>query len=196
MIDGEGYPLRYAFGFDNTLFISLDVTRSGALSDEQMAWLDTLLQQQGSQYRYRVLFSHLPMWAFAVGREHDIIADPALEALLKRHAIDLYLSGHHHAYFPGFKDGIAYVGQACLGGGARRLIGSKHRAARSFTWLDLGPDQASVSAYMAPEFNTAVNLHKLPGSLNYRGATLLRLDLAPPGHRRVVPATESTAHGS
>ena len=34
----------------------------------------------------------------------------------------MWISGHHHAYYPGKKDGIKFYGLNCLGGGARKLL--------------------------------------------------------------------------
>ena len=187
MVDAQHYPLYYAFAFDDLLFLSLDVTRPGALSTAQMEWLQRLLAEHGSQYRYRTIFSHLPLWAFAQRRESDIIADPALETLLRQHDVDLYLSGHHHAWYPGYKDDIAYISQSCLGGGARRLIGARQRARRSFTLIDFGLRQTIVSAFAAPDFDTAIDLNTLPASIRSSEATLLRLDRAPTGATRITP---------
>ena len=186
MIDAQHYPLYYAFALDDLLFLSLDVTRPGALSAAQMNWLQRLLTEHGAQYRYRTAFSHLPLWAFAQRRESDIIADPALESLLRQHDVDMYLSGHHHAWYPGYKDDIAYIGQSCLGGGTRQLIGTRQRARRSFTLIDYGPRQASVSAFAAPDFTTAIDLDDLPTNIRSREATLLRLDRAPTGATRII----------
>jgi len=53
LFNGGHYPLNHAFTLGDVLFISLDVTRPGALDPEQMDWLTRLLQQQGPDYRHR-----------------------------------------------------------------------------------------------------------------------------------------------
>jgi hypothetical protein len=184
-VDLNGYPFQYAFAMAGTLFVSIDATRPGALSTQQMDWLDGLLTHQGGRYDYRVLFSHLPLWPVAQRREKEIIADPALEALLQRTDVDLYLNGHHHAFYPGYRSVIAYVSQACLGGGARRLIGSTERSKRSFTLIDFDAGQARVWAYEGPSFEQPLVIRDLPGRLATAEVELVRIDLAPSNSSRV-----------
>lgn len=104
--------------------------------------------------------------------------------------MDLWPSGHHHAFYPGYHQHIAYIGQSCLGGGARPLIGDHKRSPRSFTLLDFDADPISVSAFKGPSFETRLNIQSLPAEPGTRQATLKRLDLAPQGARRVVPASQ------
>jgi len=102
IVDRGDYPFHYAFAMGDVLFVSLDATRVGALDAPQRRWLESLLQREGAKYRHRVAFSHLPIYPFAQGRETEVTADHELERLLQRHGVELYLSGHHHAFYPGF----------------------------------------------------------------------------------------------
>ena len=125
-----------------------------------------------------VTFSHLPLWPFAQNREREIIGDPALEALYHKLDVDLHLSGHHHAFYPGWKDGVAYVSQACLGGGKRVLIGDTVRSERSFTMLEFDTEGLdSVQAYTGPDFREQLDQTSLPPQVISPNATLKRLDL-------------------
>ena len=177
-LDASGYPFHYAFALDDVLFISLDATVVGNLPESQMTWLRQLLEKHGPAYQRRVAFSHLPLWPFARGREREFIGDPELQNLLEQAGIELYLSGHHHAFYPGVSGGIALVGQACLGAGPRRLIGTGERAARSFTLLEFTPEGIEVAAYMAPQFENLVDWTTLPARIHSPAAELLRADLA------------------
>ncbi len=182
-VDAEAYPFHYAFAMDRVLFISLDVTRVGAVEETQKRWLDELLTRHGGQYRYRVVFSHLPIYPFTQGRETEISADHELEALLRRHGVEMYLSGHHHAFYPGSHGGIRYVSQACLGAGPRALIGVPERSLRAITLLEF-PDQgeAVITALAGPRFAQALDLRRLPERIVSRYGTLVRDDLRQPGH--------------
>ncbi len=182
-VDVEAYPFRYAFTMDRVLFISLDVTQVGALEEAQRRWLDALLTRHGGQYRYRVVFSHLPIYPFAQGRETEISADHELEALLRRHGVEMYLSGHHHAFYPGSHGGIRYVSQACLGAGPRALIGVPERSLRAITLLEF-PDQgeAKITALAGSRFTQALDFRKLPERIVSRYGTLVRDDLRQPAH--------------
>jgi predicted phosphodiesterase len=184
IIDGERYPFRYAVSLGGVLLIGLDVTVPGPLPAEEMDWLARILREQRSHHAAAIVFAHLPLWAVSRGRERDIIADPALEALERAGGVDLHLSGHHHAFYPGFKDGLAHVAQACLGAGPRRLIGTEATSARAFTLLDVAPDgRIAVSTYAAPDFATPAAFALLPPRLVSDEAVLTRLDRAPPGGR-------------
>lgn len=178
-LDATGYPFSYAFAVARVLFVSLDATFVGPLSEQERRWLDGVLQRYGARYTHRVVFSHVPLWPVAIGRERDFLGDERLEALLKKHGVDLYLSGHHHAYYPGAKDGVRYVSQACLGAAPRPLIGAVLRHERAITVLEIpleGP--IGVEAYRAPDYVEKIHRHELPERVESRVATLIRDDLA------------------
>jgi len=177
IVDRGDYPFHYAFAMGDVLFVSLDATRVGALDAPQRRWLESLLQREGAKYRHRVAFSHLPIYPFAQGRETEVTADHELERLLQRHGVELYLSGHHHAFYPGFHGGVRHVGQACLGAGPRRLIGDTQRAERAVTWLEFADDGVTVSALVAPRLERRIELATLPESIRSPYGTLLRDDL-------------------
>ncbi len=178
-MDRGDFPFHYAFTLGDVLFVSLDATRVGALDPPQRRWLEALLDREAAKYRHRVVFSHLPVYPFAQGRETEVTADHALERLLQRHGVELYLSGHHHAFYPGFHGGIRHVGQACLGSGPRRLIGDDARSDRAVTWLEFGDDGLRVAALVAPQLEQRIDFETLPASIRSRYGTLVRDDLRP-----------------
>ena len=186
-VDRDGYPFSYAFALGGVLFVSLDVTKVGTLDETQRRWLDGLLETHGKRYRHRVVFSHLPIYPFTLGRESEVSADHELERILQRHGVELYLSGHHHAYYPGYRRGIRFVSQACLGAGPRPLIGTTSRAGRAITVLefdDQGP--VAIGALGGPHFRDPVEIRQLPESIESRFGTLVRDDL-----RHLEPAEAS-----
>jgi hypothetical protein len=193
-LDDAGYPFHYAFALGDVLFISLDATVVGKLPESRMAWLQQLLEKHGAAYRRRVVFSHLPLWPVAREREREFIGDPKLQALLEKAAVELYLSGHHHAFYPGVSGGIAFVSQACLGAGPRRLIGTNNRSARSFTLLEFSAEDIRVDAYEAPDFQNPVDWSSLPERIRSPAAELLRADLAQ--GVAVKPGTSATRQAS
>lgn len=177
-VDSANYPYHYAFAIDDVLFVSIDATVVGKLPAAQSDWLGRLLAAEGTRYRYRVLFSHLPLFPFAVGRDREVIGDPALQSLLEAMDVDLYLSGHHHAFFPGSYRGTAFVSQACLGGGARRLKGQEQRSPKGFTLLRFDGGGIAVASLRAPGFSETVAWHDLPERLVAGDVEMLRADLA------------------
>lgn len=173
-LDGSDYPFFYAFEMQGVRFASLDATTLGPLRGDQMNRLSKVMTGGGAA----VTFSHLPLWPFAQKREREIIGDPALEALYHKLGVDLHLSGHHHAYYPGWKDGVAYVSQACLGGGPRVLIGQSARSKKSFTVLEFANGKfGSVTAYVGPDFRKQIDPESLPAQIQSKQTVLKRLDL-------------------
>ncbi|MGR3661817.1 MAG: metallophosphoesterase family protein [Paracoccaceae bacterium] len=175
-IDDRDYPFFYAFDLKGVRFVSLDATTLGRLKGDQAVRLEHFADGADRV----VTFSHLPLWPFAQKRVNEIIGDPELEALYQRAGILMHLSGHHHAYYPGKKDGVLYISQACLGGGARKLIGDSETSLNSFTMLEFSDDGAvKVSAFRAPGFDLEIDLNTLPKQIRSDVATLIRMDLAP-----------------
>ena len=178
-VDARNYPFSYAFHVGDVLFISLDATHVGHLSRAEKDWLQGLLEKEGPRFRHRVVFSHVPLWPFATGRETDFLGDAELETILQRGRVDLYLSGHHHAYYPGYKDGVRYVSQGCLGAAPRPLLGTRGVPPRSLTVIDFDATGAiHVEAYRGPRFTEAIARSELPPRVESRWATILRDDLA------------------
>lgn len=173
-VAADNYPFFYGFDIGPARIVSLDATRIGRLDETQMQALATVFNGAGPA---RIVFSHLPLWPFAVERETEIIGDPALESLLEELDIDLHLSGHHHVFYPGYLDRFAVVSQSELGGGARRLLGSNSRSPRSITLLEVAPNGAiRISAFSAPDFITPVDARKLPEKLITSERDIRRLD--------------------
>jgi len=156
-LDDTGHPCCYAFEVGYVLFVSLDATVLGHLPPRQMARLRRVLVKHGTAEKRIVLFSHPPLWPFAQGREREFIGDPALQALLGEAHVELYLSGHHHAFYPGVKDGVAFVSQSCLGSGPRRLIGTEDKSAQSCTLLEIAEHGERVAAYAEPLFEAGID---------------------------------------
>lgn len=180
-VDDGHYPLYYAFEIRKVLFVSLDATANGRLEPRQKTWLKELFEDQGQHYAQKIVFSHLPLWPVAQKRENGALFDEELEKILQDNGVSLYLNGHHHSYYPGFKDGIRYVSQACLGAGPRKLIGDDRVSQRSITLIGI-PDEGMprVQALGGRDFDQPVDIHSLPERIVTRKATLVREDLALP----------------
>ncbi|MFV8817638.1 metallophosphoesterase family protein [Haliea sp. E17] len=192
-VDDTAYPWNYAFALGDTLFIALDVTRVGELEAARKEWLQTLLDRYGGSYRHRVLFSHLPLWPLAVGRETEYSGDAELETILREENVDLYISGHQHAFYPGFKDGTNLLGLACLGSAPRRLIGTTTTGARSISLLEFRGDHIGLSALGAPEFTRSIPWQSLPARIHSSAATIERADLVQQLLREQLPPQPGAA---
>ncbi len=176
-VDGAGYPFDYAFRVRDCLFVSIDATFVGPLSAAQRGWVERMLREHGNGAAQRIVFSHVPLWPFTQGREREYIGDPALEQILRDGRVDLYLSGHHHAFYPGHKDGIHLVSQSCAGAGPRRLIGSDQRPPRAITLIEIDGAQLRLAALQEPDFTQPIDWRGLPERVRSKAAELIRADL-------------------
>lgn len=177
-VDDSGYPLRYSFVAGAALFVSLDSTTVGPLEAAQMQWLDEQLGR--SDAPAKIVFGHVPLVPFAVGREDEIIGDPALETMLEQHGVALFISGHHHVYYPGRRGTVRYVSVACVGAGPRAWTGSETTSPRAVLELEIAPDGTItlLEALAEPAFDTPIPRAELPESLTYGPWTVTRDDLA------------------
>lgn len=128
-IDDTHYPYRYAFMMEDTLFVSLDDTRAGSLGAEQELWLDEILATDAEN---KVVYGHLPLYPFAKKKVNEVIGDPYVEQLFNKHGVDIFISGHHHAYYPGQRGNLQLLSTPCLGSGARQLINSERSPSRGY----------------------------------------------------------------
>lgn len=174
-IHSDNYPDYYAFVEDNTLFVSLDATLVGALSDKQFNWLKKVLSEK-KNYKHKIVFGHLPIFATVAKKAKETLSFSQLEKLFIQTKVTAYLSGHHHAYYPGKKNEIHHISQGCLGSGPRSLIGSNNRAPRSYTIIDLTSD-ISVKAYNVDKNFEPIDKKSLPEKIEYQDQILYRDDL-------------------
>ena len=178
-VDGGDFPLRYAFRLNGVLFVSLDATRTGPLPAAERQWLAALLAAAPAD-EASVLFGHLPVWPVAQRRETEFLEDAELRALLADEQVTLFLSGHHHAYYPGVAGGTAHVAQACLGSGPRRLIGDARVSPRGYTRLTIdGGRIVELAAYVEPRFEAPLDPALLPDYIDTSLGRLMRFEPAP-----------------
>lgn len=176
-LDSSHYPFYYSFEYGGVFFASIDAAQVGPISEEQRKWLDRQLTQ--STAPTKIVFGHLPVYPFAIQRERETLNDRALADLLRRHSVSAYLSGHHHAYYPGAVDGIRHVAMPCLGSGTRRLIGGRNASPTALVVLDIQDGRLrSLEALRAPDFHEPVARASLPARIEYGHHRILRDDVA------------------
>lgn len=178
-LDDSEYPLRYVFTFGNALFISLDDTTLGPLSADDLAWLDRQLTTWGSAYPTRIVYGHVPLYPFAAGREREARNDPRLEDLLNEHEVQLFISGHHHTYFPGRRGPLRLVSMACTGNGNRFLAGTDERSPRSILefWLTEEGRVVELDAFGGRGFDERISRWTLPLSVQGNRYMIWRDDM-------------------
>ena len=176
LLPGSDWPRRHAFWLNDILVISIDGSRTGALSPADQQLLETAVVQ-AAHARFTLVVSHLPVWPFAQGRERETVKDPVLERLLMQGKIQFLISGHHHVFYSG-KDqsGAIHLATGPLGGNARKIVGEENRAAFNFVVLDLCEESWRVSAMRSPEFIEEVDFGDLPERLTHGEDSLVRMN--------------------
>jgi hypothetical protein len=176
-LDDTDYPLRYSFTMGPALFVSLDDTTIGPLSGEQRDWLEAQLVA-GAAQPVKIVYGHIPLHAFAQGRETEILDDPATEALLVDHDVTAFVSGHHHAFYPGRRGALRVVSMACVGSGARRLLGESVTSPRSILLLEIDEDGVrTLDGLGGAGFDVPIDRATLPESVGTGANVVVRDDL-------------------
>jgi Icc-related predicted phosphoesterase len=162
-IHSENYPNYYAFVLNNILFVSLDATLVAPLGNNQREWLKKVLTEKIS-YKHKIVFGHLPVFPTVAKKASEILLEQGLDELFNKTNVSAYLSGHHHAYYPGKIGNTRHISQGCLGSGPRKLIGMSQRSTRSYTILNLD-NKISVDAYDVENNFKLINKKELPESI-------------------------------
>jgi predicted MPP superfamily phosphohydrolase len=140
-VDGSGFPVRHSFLAGPLFVLSWDASNAHTIDDaEAMAWVEAQLADPAARAaRWRIVLGHLPLYAVAVGRDRpgEVLDRPdELRRLLEQLEVDMYVSGHHHAFYPGRRGNLELLHAGALGQGARQLIGHDAPPVQTMTLLD------------------------------------------------------------
>ena len=146
-IDSTDYPFRYIVRRPGLFVVVIDAS-SSQIDGNQQRWLEKALASDSrSSQDCCVVMGHLPLTAISVGRDRvgECLSDVIqLTDAMKRHQVDLYVSGHHHAWYPGELWGQRVLSLGAMGNGPRRLLGAQRASDPSLTLLDLFNQTKSV----------------------------------------------------
>ncbi len=139
-LDASRFPFAYSLLQDDLFLLVWDAS-AAAVPAEQIAWAERALASPAAQAaRMRLVLGHLPLQAIAQGREQPgevLQGAAALQGLMERQRVQAYISGHHHAFFPGRSGGLDLLALGALGSGPRRLLGSGQPPRHTLTVIDL-----------------------------------------------------------
>ncbi len=160
----DQFPFYYSLKFKSVGIIVFDGTAAGEVSRNRL-WLEQQLEKlaSDSQITTRIVVGHLPLFAVAKGRETvgNILFDSVeLYSLFNKYGVDFYLSGHHHAFYPGRVQSLAkeygtvQLALGAIGDGPRRLLSASALAPRhSMTLLDILNSIAPTTNFNFGRFN-------------------------------------------
>ncbi len=180
-VDRAKFPFYYTFQHKDIFYLVWDASTS-IIPKEQIAWAEKSLASQTAQSaKMRIAIGHLPLYAVAVGRDEpgEVLADAdQLGTMLERYNVHTYISGHHHAYYPGHRGKLELLHTSALGAGPRPLLNSSLPPYKTLTIIDV--DFASDSTrYTTYNMQTMhVVDHKiLPRLIAGPTGKVLRLDV-------------------
>lgn len=179
LLPGSEWPWRYGARKGGLLLMTFYGTMPGRLPDSERQFVEDMLSAHAPNAESILVFSHLPLWPFTRGREHEILQDPELLDILHRHGVDVYASGHHHAFFAGTDNaGLLHLSVGALGGNVRPLVGSSVKQAHSYAVLQFEAGGVCLSAPRAPDFVNRIETDGLPAMIQGPLGRLQRVDPA------------------
>ena len=181
-IDRYEFPFYYTFAYKDIFFMAWDGSFSN-IPAEKLAWVEkALASPQAQQAKMRILLGHLPLYAVAVGRDKPgevMNNSEELRAMLEKYKVHTYISGHHHAYYPGHRGRLQLLHTGALGSGPRSLIDDKLPPRKTITVLDIDFDTSELSTYTTYDIQTLelIEYARLPRFLVGHNGIVLRRDI-------------------
>nr|WP_254217296.1 metallophosphoesterase [Synechococcus sp. CCY 9618] len=140
LLDATAFPFAYSLR-QNDLFLLVWDASSATVPAEQVAWAErALASPEARSARERFVLGHLPLYPVGRGREgggNVLVQADRLRQLMERHNVRAYISGHHHAYFPGRVGSLDLIALGALGSGPRTWLGQTAAPLQTLTVIDL-----------------------------------------------------------
>lgn len=181
-IDRDEFPFYYTFKLQDIFFLAWDGS-SSKIPPEKLAWVEkALASPEAQQAKLRILLGHLPLYAVAVGRNSpgEVLENAdRLRAMLEKYNVHTYISGHHHAYYPGHRGKMQFLHMGILGSGPRPLIDSQLPPWKAMTILDVDFESPEKTTYTTYDIKTLqlIETETLPRFLLGHNGILMRRDV-------------------
>ncbi len=168
-IDQANFPFYYSFKQQDIFYLVWDAS-THIIDPKQFTWVENSLNRsEAKQAKLRLAIGHLPLYPVAVGRNSPgnyMAEGEKLQNLLEKYDVHTYISGHHHAYYPGKKGQLELLHSGALGGGPRQLLNSNLPPQKTLTVVDISLD-SEETIYTTYNMKTlqVINLQTLPKSI-------------------------------
>ena len=182
-IEASGFPYYYSFKQNDIFYLIWDAS-SANVPPEQIAWADRALASPEAQSaKLRIAMGPLPMYAVSQRRDRPgefLNQADELRTLLERHNVHTYISGHHHAYFPGRAGNIETLHCGALGSGPKSLLTTTTASFQTHTIMDIFMATANTvyTTYNLSRGMEVVDLQSLPRQTVGPNGRELRRDVA------------------
>ncbi len=181
-VEASGFPFYYSFKQNDIFYLTWDAS-SANVPAEQVAWADRALSSPEAQSaKLRIVMGHLPLYAVSQRRDRPgefLNQADELRSLLERHNVHTYITGHHHAYFPGKAGQLNTLHCGALGSGPKSLLTTNTAAFQTLTIMDIFLESTDV-VYTTYNMNTkeVVDLQQLPRLIVGPNGRELRQDVS------------------
>lgn len=147
-VDRANFPFYFSFEQNNIYYLVWDAS-THIIDSQQLAWVEkSLASSKAQSANLRIAIGHLPLYAVAEQKNKPgeyLAAAESLRGILEKYRVHTYISGHHHAYYPGKKGNLELLFAGALGQGARKLIGSDRLSKQTLTLILVNQDEKSTS---------------------------------------------------
>lgn len=166
-IDSAHYPFYFSYIKNNVFFMSWDAA-GAKVPEEIYTWMRSQLNTKTARNsRLRILIGHLPLYPIVASKnkpgEVNSSPDSTLSFFIEN-GIDLYISGHQHAFYPAKKNGLRLLNAGCIGDGERPIMGHDGIARKAYTIIDIPtqlPKKFTYKTFMAGN-NQLIDPKSLP----------------------------------
>ncbi len=179
-VNDDNYPLYYSFKLKGVLFIALDATKLEPIDDVQYAWLENQLASNPTEYG-AVVIAHVPLFPISSIKPTEILRDNRFPDLFSKYHVQLFVTGHQHAYFPARLGDVVYLHTGALGGGPRPVRQNDGIAPKTLTFVNLYKDHAPyIDTQLIVEEKHAgkFNHNLLPTYIVFGNTILPRVDVS------------------
>lgn len=169
-VDDSNFPFYFSYQQNGIFFISWDAA-GAKVNQEVFDWMEKQLQSKvAMKAKLRVLLGHLPLYAIVASKNKagEVLADNENTAnFFKKNGIDLYISGHQHAYYPASQQQLRLLNAGCIGEGPRPLLGHDSPATRAYTIIEVPTNDPKMFNYKTfiPNTGKQIELSVLPDSV-------------------------------
>ena len=157
-IDRSDFPLLLYLSVQRHLFHGLGwLFQPHSGGKNWPGWKPPSLARRLNEPGPEILLGHLPLYSVAVGRNQPgEVMDNAdqLRAMLEGYNVHTYISGHHHAYYPGHRGKLQLLHTGLLGSGPRPLIDSDLPPRKALTVVDIDFEDLDLTTYTTYDMQT------------------------------------------
>jgi Icc-related predicted phosphoesterase len=181
-VDRNKFPFYYSFTQNDVFFLVWDASSSLKMPDDDLAWVEQSLSSNiAKAAKLRVVIGHLPLYAVAKERDKvgEVLDDAdELRSLLERHNVHTYISGHHHAYYPGHRGKLELLHAGAMGNGPRFLLAGELPRLRTLTVVDITLAPATT-VYTTYDIDTlqVIDQNELPKLIVGHNGVVFRRDV-------------------